>query len=131
LKTPEAFDCDQYDFPPDDLLLTLVDKYYSEIDILLSLLYRPAFDKGVRERLYLRDQGFACVLLLVCAIGSTFVDDPRVLIDGAPLSSGWKYFNQVQLVRKSLFAPPQLYDLQICCVSPSFFRVLLIPHALS
>jgi hypothetical protein len=100
------------------------------MDTILCLLYRPAFEKGIRERLHLRDQGFACVLLLVCAIGSPLIDDPRVLIDGSPLSSGWKYFNQVQLVRKSLFAPPQLYDLQIYCVSLCTHQAVLISHTL-
>jgi hypothetical protein len=106
-----------FTFPPDDLLPTLIDKYFVKIDIAFSLLYRPAFDKAVKEGLYMRDEGFACVLLLVCALGSAFVDDPRVFIDGSPLSSGWKYFHQVQLVRKSILAPPSLYDLQGCCVS--------------
>jgi hypothetical protein len=107
----------KFDFPDDDLLPQLIDKYYEEIDIVFPLLHRPTFERSVRERLHLRNEGFASILLLVCATGSLFVDDPRVVIDGNPGSGGWKYFNQVQMIRKSLLAPPSLYDLQICCVS--------------
>jgi hypothetical protein len=107
----------KFDFPDDDLLPKLIDQYYEEIDILFPLLHRPTFEKSVRERVHLRNEGFASVLLLVCAIASLFVDHPRVLIDGKPRSAGWKYFNQVQMMRKSLLAPPSLYDLQVCCVS--------------
>jgi hypothetical protein len=83
----------------------------------MLLVYRPGFEKSVREGLHLRDDGFAHLLLMICALGSPFVDDPRVLIDGSPLSSGWKYLHQVPLVRKSLLTPPTLYEMQICCVS--------------
>jgi hypothetical protein len=56
-------------------------------------------------------------LLLVCAVGARFVDDERVLLDGASgLSAGWKWFNQVPLMRRSILALPGLHDLQICCV---------------
>jgi hypothetical protein len=105
-----------FDFPPADLLPVLVDKYFEETDVLFSLLYRPAVERAVRDGLHLRDEAFACVLLMICAVGAPFVDDARVRIDGAPRSVGWRYFRQVQLVRKSLLAPPNLYDLQLYCV---------------
>jgi hypothetical protein len=80
------------------------------------VIYRPGFERSLREGLHTRDEGFAHVVLCVCALAAPFVDDPRVLLDGAPLSAGWKYFHQVQLVRKSLLAPPTLYDVQVCVV---------------
>jgi hypothetical protein len=108
---------DRFDFPPDDLMPILIDKYFVEIGAQFPVIYRPAFEKAAKERLHFRDKGFAYVLLLVCALGSGFVDDPRVFIDGHPWSSGWKYFHQVHLVSSSILAPPTLYDLQTCCVS--------------
>ena len=85
---------------------------------LLPLLHRPTFEQSVREGLHLRDEGFGSTVLLVCANGARFTDDARVLLDGAevPQSAGWKWFQQVQMVRKSLLAPPRLYDLQIYAV---------------
>jgi hypothetical protein len=105
------------EFPPEDLLPILIEKYFEEMATVIPLLYRTGFERSVKEGLHLRDDGFAHVLLLVCGIGSAFVDDPRVLINGSPLSSGWKYLHQVPLVRQNLLTPPTLYDLQICCVS--------------
>lgn len=55
------------------------------------------------------DAGLARLVLLVCAISSPFVDDPRVCFnteDGTPdwLSAGWKYFTQI----------PQLHGEFVC-----------------
>lgn len=109
-----------FDFPPDDLIPTLTRSYFSWYNTYLPLLHRPTFDRAVSEGLHLRDQGFASVLLLVCALGSRFSDDPRVLIPEYDdcHSAGWHWFHQAssafQLVN---YAPPRLYDLQITCVS--------------
>lgn len=86
------------------------------------------FEKFLAENLHLRDDGFGAVLLLVASVGARFSSDPRVALPGtddALHSAGWAWFNQVQMVRRSLFSPPSLYDLQIYCVrdhSP-FLRV--------
>lgn len=86
-------------------------------------------------------EGFAEVYLLVCALGSWYSDDPRCLLKaepdsvrqpcsdsdkgerrGMPGSAGWKWFNQVQLMRnRSLFTPPTLEDLQVYAVSALFY----------
>ena len=76
----------------------------------------------MREGLYFRDDGFAYVLLLVCALGARFTDDPRVLLEGYNTrhSAGWAYFQQAQSALEVVsYAPPRLYDLQIACVSGS------------
>ena len=84
----------------------------------LPLLHRPIFEKSLTENLHLRDDGFGAVVLLVAAVGARFSDDLRVALPGteAMHSAGWAWFNQVQMVRRSLFSPPSLYDLQIYCV---------------
>ena len=84
----------------------------------MPLLHRPTFDKSVKKDLYLTDQGFAPVFLLVCAIGARYSDDPRVLSDrfDSYHSSGWKWFEQVQTMKRSLITPATLYDLQVYCV---------------
>lgn len=107
------------EFPPSDLMDTLVDLYFQCTNMYMPLLHRPTFEQGIKDRLHLRDDGFGSVVLLVCAMGARFSEDPRVLLDGtdSPHSAGWKWFRQVQWVRKSLLSPPRLYDLQIACVS--------------
>ena len=107
------------DFPPPDLLATLVALYFTHMNDLLPLLHRPTFEAAVRDGVHLHDEGFGSTVLLVCANGARFADDPRVLLGGPgeiPQSAGWKWFQQVQMVRKSLLAPPRLYDLQIYAV---------------
>lgn len=80
------------------------------------LFHRPTFDQCVKSGLHRRDPRFGAVLLLVFAISSRFSDDPRVLEDGSELGAGWKFFDQVQLMRKTLFNVPSVHDLQIYSV---------------
>lgn len=103
----------RYDFPDVDLIPILVDQYFAQMNIYFPVLHRPTFEKALMEGLHLRDNGFGVVLLLVCAHGSRFCDDPRVLLPGCPVSSaGWRWYNQAQMVRKSPLAPRRLYDVQ-------------------
>jgi hypothetical protein len=62
---------------------------------------------------------FAPVFLLVCAVGARYSDNPLVRLDDVDShhSAGWKWFEQVQIMKRSLLAPPTLYDLQLYCVS--------------
>jgi hypothetical protein len=120
----------KFNFPELDLLKTLVENYFVHAHPYNPLLHRPTFEKAVEENLHVTDAGFGSVLLLVCAIGSRFVTDPRVLLEEAwSHSAGWKWFNQVQMVRKSLLAPPRLYDLQIYCLSALFLHGSSSPQA--
>ncbi|KAH9910329.1 fungal-specific transcription factor domain-containing protein [Epithele typhae] len=119
------------DFPPADLLATLVDLYFTNVNDYMPLLHRPTLEQGIREGMHLHDEGFGSTVLLVCANGSRFTDDPRVLLDGneIPQSAGWKWFQQVQMVRKSLLAPPRLYDLQIYALTAEFLQGTSAPQA--
>ncbi|KAI0771317.1 fungal-specific transcription factor domain-containing protein [Trametes elegans] len=119
------------DFPPRDLLEKLVQLYFEHMNCYMPLLHRPTFEQGIKDGLHLHDEGFGSTVLLVCANGSRFTDDPRVLLEGhdTPQSSGWKWFQQVQMVRKSLLAPPRLYDLQIYALTASFLQGTSAPQA--
>ncbi|EIN10080.1 hypothetical protein PUNSTDRAFT_102078 [Punctularia strigosozonata HHB-11173 SS5] len=112
-----------------DLLLTLVDHYFAETNNFLPILHRPSFERDVTDGLHLRDNGFGAVVLLVCAIGSRYVDDLRVLLDeSSTYSAGWPWYNQVQMVRKSSLVPPRLYDVQQYCVTALFLGGSCPPH---
>lgn len=106
------------DFPPKDLMVHLIDQYFAHGNVLLPLLHRSTFEKGIADGLHRRDEGFGSTVLLVCALGARWSDDPRVILPGTNSghSAGWQWFRQVQWVRRSLLSPPRLYDLQICCV---------------
>ncbi|EPQ52470.1 hypothetical protein GLOTRDRAFT_117339 [Gloeophyllum trabeum ATCC 11539] len=113
-----------FDFPPPDLIDSLVSLYFLNINNFYPLLHQPTFLQKIAEGLHFRDSDFGSVLLAVCACGSRWSDDPRVLMEGTQSqhSAGWKWFNQVQMVRKSLLAPPCLYDLQLYTLSVIFLQ---------
>ena len=108
----------QYHYPPDDLLSVLVDNYFQHLNPYLPLLHRPSFERALADRRHHTDIGFGSVVMLVCSIGARWSDDHRCLLEGASAhSAGWKWFDQVQVHRKSFMGPPRLYDLQIYAVS--------------
>ncbi|KAF5319630.1 hypothetical protein D9619_008858 [Psilocybe cf. subviscida] len=106
-------------------------------------------ERRVHEEGTFEKEGFAEVYLLVCALGSWYSDDPRCLLKaepdsvrepcsdsdkgerrGMPGSAGWKWFNQVQLMRnRSLFTPPTLEDLQVYALSAQFLQASSAPQA--
>ncbi|OCH86476.1 hypothetical protein OBBRIDRAFT_737959 [Obba rivulosa] len=119
------------DFPDEDLLPDLIDLYFARVNDYMPLLHRPTLENGIKEGLHLRDEGFGSTVLLVCAIGARYSSDKRVFLEGYDNShtSGWKWFKQVQMVRKSLLAPPRLYDLQIYVLMAIFLHGTSAPQA--
>ena len=110
------------------MLDSLVDSYFSTFNLYLSLLHRPTFQASVSAGLHMEDEGFASLLLMVCACGAKLSTDRRILSEGTENwhSAGWKYFVQVQASRRAIsLRPPRLYDIQIPCVCPfGFVRTL-------
>lgn len=116
----------EYTFPDDELGMKLMDLYFTHLNPLVLLLHRPTFERNVMQGLHLRNPSFGTVYLLVCAVASRYSDDPRVFLDGIEdgileHSAGWKYFQQVQMVRMTLLGTPCLEDLQTYCVSCRWF----------
>jgi hypothetical protein len=124
-RTALRLDSPRYTFPDPDLIDHLLDLYFSRINLFLPLLHRPTFERQVRENLHFRDHAFGSVLLCACACASRYSDDPRVLLEGSTSwhSSGWKWFAQVQVLRRNLMGPPLLFDVQMYVVSPSIYAV--------
>ncbi|EDR09003.1 uncharacterized protein LACBIDRAFT_296682 [Laccaria bicolor S238N-H82] len=117
-------------FPDRDLMEQLVDAFFLHLNLYQAVLHRPTFERSVAENLHLDNTGFACTLLLVCAIGSRFSEDPRVFLEGHDSlhSRGWKWFQQVQTVR-SLLVSPSLYDMQFYCLSVMFLKDSSAPQS--
>lgn len=66
-------------------------------------------------------------VLMVCAVGARYSDDPRAMLPGDPLglSAGWAWFSQVPIHRNSLLYETTIYDLQYFVVSETL-RLSLI-----
>ncbi|KAJ7110599.1 fungal-specific transcription factor domain-containing protein [Mycena epipterygia] len=111
-----------YTFPENDLMITLVSLYFDNINAFFPLLHRPTFEKAFTTNTHLCDDGFAGTLLLVCALGARYSDDTRVHLTTVASrdTAGWKYFDQVQLAGHPLLAQPTLYDLQCYCLAVQF-----------
>ncbi|KAL1945640.1 hypothetical protein VTO73DRAFT_1642 [Trametes versicolor] len=116
------------EFPPMDFMKVLADAYFEKLNLYIPLLHRPTFDRQLREGLHLVDEGFGSVVLLVCANGARMSEDPRVADYGPPGLPGWNWFLQVEKARKSIFAPPQLTDLQKCVLMSSYLGSYSSPH---
>ncbi|KAG8739987.1 hypothetical protein FRC10_004866 [Ceratobasidium sp. 414] len=118
--------------PPPDLRDALIDLFFTHVNAFFPLLHRSLFESNIQEELYYKDSAFACVLLLVCAVGSRWSKDRRVFLDQddpPQHSAGWKFFEQVQFLRRSLLTPPKLYDLQIMVLAVMFLQGTSAPHS--
>ncbi|KAJ7578583.1 fungal-specific transcription factor domain-containing protein [Mycena floridula] len=116
-----------YEFPPDDLMASLIQLYFANIHIFLPLLHQPTFERKIAEGEHLDvTSKFGTIVMLVMAVASRFSDDPRVLARGygSPLSSGWEWFAPVRPVLYGFVdcytQTTSLYDLQATCLSAMY-----------
>ncbi|KAJ7661660.1 hypothetical protein B0H17DRAFT_953534, partial [Mycena rosella] len=117
-------------FPDPDLLRSLVSDYFAKVNILLCLLHRPTFERGLSAGLHLEDRRFGATVLAVCALAAKYSDDPRVLLEGTntQLSAGWKYFRQLQLVGMELTHSITLDEVQLICLSIQYLLGSSVPE---
>lgn len=108
-----------YDFPETELRLKLIGLYFAHANTMMPLFHRPTFQTMLDQNMHLRDPEFGAVLLLVCAIGARYTDDPRVMLEGEGLhSTGWKWYEQTQVyIRCPGLGSVSLYIIQLYCVS--------------
>ncbi|KAF5322745.1 hypothetical protein D9619_002016 [Psilocybe cf. subviscida] len=128
-----------YDYPPDDLLRSLVFIYFEKFNPLFPLLHKPTFTRMLADGRHMRDQDFGMVVLMVCALASRYSHDPRVFSPedadgeesdgkGKGLSSGWKYFRQVPMYRKGLLYRAGLFDLQYYVLATMYLVGASVPQ---
>ncbi|KAJ6564659.1 fungal-specific transcription factor domain-containing protein [Mycena capillaripes] len=116
-----------FNFPSDDLMISLISLYFDNVNTFFPVLHRPTFETAFARNTHWSDNGFGGTLLLVCALGARYSDDPRVHLPGLPFgTAGWKWFDQVKL---SLCGQPTLYDLQSYCLSVQFLDRTSGPRA--
>ncbi|KAJ7650990.1 fungal-specific transcription factor domain-containing protein [Roridomyces roridus] len=85
-------------FPPADLLTTLVGLYFKNIHPTFPVLHRDTFLRDLANGLHETNMKFSAVVLVVLGLASRYSDDPRVMIDGNTISSGWPFVSQAQIV---------------------------------
>ncbi|KAF8205851.1 fungal-specific transcription factor domain-containing protein [Mycena galopus ATCC 62051] len=117
-RGPSARSAQRLEFPAEPLISELIALYFTRQNIYTPLLHRPTFERGLTERLHLRDNGFAATVLLVCAIGSRWSRDPSIAV--SDVGCGREWFDQVPLTEDRLIGPATLYDLQYYCLAVIF-----------
>ncbi|KAF7328953.1 Fungal-trans domain-containing protein [Mycena venus] len=122
LAPPEVFPVLVY--PAPDLLRSLVDLFFTKVNIILLLIHRPTFEKSLASGLHFVDHAFGSTVLAVCAVAAKYSDDPRVLLDGTDsrLSSGWKYYAQLKPTYKPLMRSFTLHEAQTLCLAVFYLQ---------
>ncbi|EEB92917.1 hypothetical protein MPER_08500 [Moniliophthora perniciosa FA553] len=70
-----------YVFPENDLLVSLISLYFSQVNCYLPLVHAPTFKRNIYEGLHYTDHKFGGMVLTMCALASRYSDDPRVFED--------------------------------------------------
>ena len=122
------------EFPPADIIASLVDTYFSHSNIYYPVLHRPTFQRLLDQELHQRDHEFGSLLLVVCAIGARFTDHPY-LSDVPPGAVNCRvayWLSQTRRVMKNPFtSTATLFEVQYFCVSRFFVSVLVPELALN
>lgn len=107
-----------FEFPPDDLMISLIDLFFTKIHLLLPILHRPSFLKSVAKGLHHEDRHFGGLVLAICALGARFSDDPRVFEEHTSneRSIGWKWIRQIEPIKGSFTDPPTIHEIQLYTV---------------
>ena len=104
----------QFEFPDVDLMRHLIDCYFDNLNILLPLLHRPSFVRSIEEGLHHVDHNFGATVLLVCAIGCRYSEDPRISheITTSTSCTAWLYFKQLHKLHRVEHLPHSLHEAQ-------------------
>jgi hypothetical protein len=107
-------------FPPDDLARALFRIFFENVNPFYPLLHRPTFERNYHECLHHESRSFAATVLVVCANGARWSDDPRCLGDGGTglrHTAGWEWFERAQSLSRNTLKIPTLHDVQFYAVS--------------
>ncbi|CAE6447305.1 unnamed protein product [Rhizoctonia solani] len=111
------------ELPSDDLMPTLLNSYFD--NTFFPVVHQRLFEKQLREGLHKHDKSFLRLVLLVCANGARWCDDPRVLDERWPISrsAGHRWFRQFELWHKSVvtFHQLSLWDAQVLVLISMYF----------
>ncbi|KIY67880.1 hypothetical protein CYLTODRAFT_279122 [Cylindrobasidium torrendii FP15055 ss-10] len=114
LDDPQPLRID-YTFPEPDLMHSLVELYFDNLNPYIPIFHRPTFERLLHEGTMQTDRNFAATLLCVCAVGARFSKDPRVClqdVDNSESSAGWVWFRQVYREGQRPTKSVSVYELQ-------------------
>ncbi|KAE9401870.1 hypothetical protein BT96DRAFT_991699 [Gymnopus androsaceus JB14] len=115
-------------FPPQDLLVELVDLWFAKCNPFFPLLHRPLLEKSIASGLHYHDRDFGETLLAICALASRHSDDPRNCLYESQLSAGFVWMRQVNPVPASFIEAPSLFQLQRLVLYVMFMKGTSTPY---
>ncbi|KJA20731.1 hypothetical protein HYPSUDRAFT_42804 [Hypholoma sublateritium FD-334 SS-4] len=120
----------RYVYPNERLLHDLVALYFDKVNPFMPLLHRPTFLKMLYEKQHHQDIPFGTTVLMVCALGARYSQDPQVTLPGdeSGLSAGWQYFRQIPLHPDGFQHIPVLYNMQYYCLAHVYLTSSSVPH---
>ncbi|CAE7106216.1 unnamed protein product [Rhizoctonia solani] len=111
------------DLPPDELMPILLNSYFE--NTYFPVVHRQLFEKQLREGVHEKEKPFLRLVMLVCANGARWCNDPRVLDERWPVSrsAGHRWIRQFELWHKSLMTTDHLslWDAQALVLVGMFF----------
>ncbi|CAE6355079.1 unnamed protein product [Rhizoctonia solani] len=112
-----------HELPSDDLMPILLDAYFS--NTFFPVIHRKLFEKQLRDEGHKREKSFLRLVLLVCANGARWCDDPRVLDERWPVSrsAGHRWSRQFELWHRNLLITNELslWDAQTLVLVAMYF----------
>lgn len=111
------------DYPPDDLLYSLINIYFDRVNFFLPLINKDVFMDNLKHKKY--DRHFGGLLLLVLAVASRFSDDPRVLSSNsdAYLQPGERFFNSCMTkTHCKIMEAPKIEDIQMMVLVQAYIK---------
>ncbi|KAJ7491416.1 hypothetical protein B0H11DRAFT_2008990 [Mycena galericulata] len=127
IKSSKALPPPTYSFPPDDLLETLTSLYFDNVDPFLSLVHRRDFDVALSIGFHITSRSFANALLLVCALGALYYDDPHTETPSHD-APGTEWFRQVALCEHLTHKEPTIFDIQAYCLAAQYLAETADPR---
>uniref|UniRef100_A0A0W0FGY6 Zn(2)-C6 fungal-type domain-containing protein n=3 Tax=Moniliophthora roreri TaxID=221103 RepID=A0A0W0FGY6_MONRR len=134
VDSPEVLSGVLAKFPLPELAASLFELYFLHINSLFPLLHRPTFERQWKDRLHERNIWFACLSMCIFSVASRWSRDTRVLPNSEQdrdesevdwSLAGWDFFNvglQVHRIRRSLFHPATLFEIQTLILLAMFLR---------
>ena len=119
---------------------SLISLFFDRVHCIFPILHIPTFYSQYRSKLHTRSPNFSILLLLVCAAGSRYSTDTRVLptcheLQDEPESERWRYagLDYYAQVFPYLGRPPTesptLFDLQKLAVC--LFDIAFLSESIS
>ncbi|KAE9408600.1 hypothetical protein BT96DRAFT_985479 [Gymnopus androsaceus JB14] len=117
-------------FPPQDLLVNLIDLWFEKNNPFLCVFHRGTFEKSVASGLHHHDRHFGETVLAMCALASRHSDDPRNFnMYGTRFAAGFIWIRQVNPVPTSFLEAPSLYQLQKLLLYAVFMQTTSVPYS--